>query len=298
MNFLDHEEQEGERWRSAFFSTFNTTLFYISSFGVILLLGMAFDVWGQIPKAQDDPETIEEAIARLIATHEAEPTSHTGDGEAIDVHRKNAVVDHPEGSILGDKFTNDDFVFQPLFEDITGYTKSTAGVTNGLGGFRLDTGSTINTLRYLRASGQYAHSYCRDDKRQTFQASVSLNSSADVLAYFGLGGFGLSGFPPGFGFKVSGGNLYATAVRWGDPDNIEVTELVTGITLTAKHFYRVQVMPEEGNAYYYVDGDLVATLAIGTNIDYDLLLFEANVKNTASAQKILSVSNIYISISR
>jgi hypothetical protein len=70
---------------------------------VILLLGIMTTVWGNLPKAQDDAETIEEAIARLIGVHEAEPTSHTGDGEAIDVHRKNEIIDHPAQSVVFDK---------------------------------------------------------------------------------------------------------------------------------------------------------------------------------------------------
>ncbi len=33
---------------------------------------MADPVWGLLQKAQDDPETIEEAIVRLIGEHEAD----------------------------------------------------------------------------------------------------------------------------------------------------------------------------------------------------------------------------------
>ena len=73
------------------------------AFLVILLLGIMTDVWGNLAKAQDEAETIEEAIVRLIGIHEAEPTSHTGDGEAIDVHRKNEIIDHPAQSVVLDK---------------------------------------------------------------------------------------------------------------------------------------------------------------------------------------------------
>lgn len=70
---------------------------------VVFCIGMTIPVWGQLNKSQDDAETIEEAIDRKIAEHNAEPTSHTADGEAIDVHRKNGIIDHPAGSVVGDK---------------------------------------------------------------------------------------------------------------------------------------------------------------------------------------------------
>ncbi len=289
---------ERQRDLSEFINFFERGIYIFLALCVIFCIGMAAEVWANLPKSQDDPETIEEAISRIIAEHNEDPTAHTGDGEAIDVHRKNDVVDHPEGSVLADKFTNDDIVFQPLFENVTPYTKSAAGVTSGLGGIRLDTGVTSNTVRYLSASGQFAHTYCRDNKRQTFQASVSISNTSNVTAYFGLGAWGLSSWPPGFGFKIQNGNLYASAVRWVDEDAVESTVLITGYTLTAKHFYRVQVTPAEGLAYYYVDSELVATIAIGTNTDYDLIMFEFYVKNTAAGQKILSVSNVYTSFQR
>ena len=64
---------------------------------------MAESVWGQLAKAQDDPETIEEAIARLIAEHETNAGAHTGAGEALETHKTQVIVDHPAGSIVEDK---------------------------------------------------------------------------------------------------------------------------------------------------------------------------------------------------
>lgn len=61
------------------------------------------NVWFNLPKAQDDPETIEEAIQRIVAEHNSAPEAHTGLGEALDVHRKNGILDHPAQSVVGDK---------------------------------------------------------------------------------------------------------------------------------------------------------------------------------------------------
>lgn len=64
---------------------------------------MADPVWGQLAKAQDNPETIEGAIVRLIAEHEADAGAHTGTGESLETHKTQETVDHPVGSIVADK---------------------------------------------------------------------------------------------------------------------------------------------------------------------------------------------------
>ena len=92
-----------ERDLDIFLKYLQTGAYIFFLYIVIFFIGMSVTVWGQLNKAQDDPETIEEAIVRLIAVHEAEPTSHTGDGESIDVHRKNDIIDHPKGSVVLDK---------------------------------------------------------------------------------------------------------------------------------------------------------------------------------------------------
>lgn len=278
-------------------NSFDRILFYLSSLGVIFLIGFMSTVWYNLPKSQNDPETIEEAINRIIAEHNAEPTAHSAPGEAIDIHRANGIIDHPEGSVLGDKFSNSDFIVAPLFENTSVYSKSATGLTFGLGGVRMDTSTTINTLRYLLASGQYSHAYVKENRLMTFQCSASISNDTNVIAYFGLGGFGLFGEPPGFGFKIHNGSLYAVTSYWDGVGFQETLEQILGVTVTTRHYYRIQVIPDEGIANYYIDQTLVATMSIPNNEDYGLAIFEMNVKNLAAAQKILSVSNIYVSIS-
>lgn len=65
---------------------------------------MALPLWGELQKSQDDPETIEEAIARIVAEHEADPTSHLGDGESLQAHKSAETIDHPAQSVVVDKF--------------------------------------------------------------------------------------------------------------------------------------------------------------------------------------------------
>lgn len=60
--------------------------------------------WSTLPRATDDNETIEEAIARLIADHEADPEAHLGEGESLSEHKASEVIDHLASSIVTDKY--------------------------------------------------------------------------------------------------------------------------------------------------------------------------------------------------
>lgn len=62
--------------------------------------------WGALPKAQDNAQTIDEAIGAAIVAHESDPTAHLGDGESLQQHKNNEVIDHPAFSIVPDKFSN------------------------------------------------------------------------------------------------------------------------------------------------------------------------------------------------
>ena len=62
-------------------------------------------VWGLLAKAQDNPQTIEQRIAEMIAQHEADPEAHMGPGESIENHRINNIIDHPQQSIVADKMS-------------------------------------------------------------------------------------------------------------------------------------------------------------------------------------------------
>lgn len=64
---------------------------------------MVLPLWGQLEKAQDDPQTIEEAMAAAIVAHEADPTAHLGAGESLEQHKKDSILDHPAESVVTDK---------------------------------------------------------------------------------------------------------------------------------------------------------------------------------------------------
>lgn len=78
-------------------------LLFTVFFGIVFFMDMP--PWGDLPKSQVDPQLITQAIDAAIAAHEADPTAHLGDGESLQQHKSNDVVDHPAMSIVPDKFS-------------------------------------------------------------------------------------------------------------------------------------------------------------------------------------------------
>lgn len=93
---------------------------------------MSIETWGLMPKSQIDNETIEEAIHRIVAEHEHDPTSHMGENEAIEAHRKSEIIDHLAGSVLSDKFSNQDFNIDFTFQSLDGLGTSGGADTDAM----------------------------------------------------------------------------------------------------------------------------------------------------------------------
>jgi hypothetical protein len=258
---------------------------------------MTLPLWGLLQRAQDDAQTIEEAIAEAIAAHEADPEAHLGDGESLQMHKAEDVIDHPQGSVLGDKYTNREFSIMPTFASVdNGYSVSSSGVNYSLAGLRFETGGTINTTKYIRASGQYSPAYFDGEKETTWQFTAKMIDTTSYTAYGLAGTDGNLEVGPGIGFKFINNALYAVEIYvdgFGDPH--EVTELITGVTLTDTHLYRVH-LDTDGTLKFYVDGTEVASWTATASEDYGLALFTFQLKNTASANKRAHFSGPYLSI--
>lgn len=83
---------------------------------------MSFTLWGLLSKAQDNPQTIDEAIADAIAVHNDDPTAHLGTGRSLEAHKTNEVLDHVAGSVLNDKMSMTEYSLIPNLRDNTFFT--------------------------------------------------------------------------------------------------------------------------------------------------------------------------------
>ncbi len=67
---------------------------------------MADPTWDELAKNQTDSQLITEYVTAAIIAHESDPTAHLGDGESLQQHKANDIIDHPALSIVPDKFSN------------------------------------------------------------------------------------------------------------------------------------------------------------------------------------------------
>ena len=252
--------------------------------------------WEQLPKNGTDNETIEGAISRLITAHNNDAIAHTAAGQSIDEHRKNDIIDHPAGSILGDKYTNREFTFSPTFESLDNYIKSSAGVLISIGGFNLQTGATANTERFLAAGGQYSGATYSDKKDSTFQFAFKHSGGSSWRAYGVAGSAGILEVAGGIGFKFVNGAVYAVQIVADiNGDTQEEAQLIAGVSSEQGHLYRVQQSVAENKIRYYIDATLVHEKTITEGFDTSLRHFEFSIKNLNNFNVNGIFSSVYVS---
>lgn len=220
---------------------------------------MADPVWGLLAKAQDDPQTIDEAIASAIAAHEASPEAHLGDGESLESHRANDVLDHPAGSGLADKWTMSEIEYSTNFENIDLF--STEGVVSPVfPGFAMNPTMT--------GSAHWSSLILPMEERNIF-----VNLAKAFLFQFAFNAdhfygnstvinFGWTYGPQeknGVGLEITGSNVrfYVTDDGGGSPAYLNwpsFTDIQTYVV-------RIQNVPDEGVIKVYINGELLGTLS-------------------------------------
>jgi len=223
---------------------------------------MANPVWGQLEKAQDDAETIEEAVARLIAEHEADAGAHTGTGESLETHKTQETVDHPAGSVVADKipdgqlelhqYSYSRYVTQIDLGALANDRYSGSGFGSSLYA-ELSTGAVANVWKYADTGGDEEYNLLGDDTMNpNFRFRLVPSRLTNMEIYFGIGDFQGDN---ALGFKMVDGDLKAV---WWDNDPLEHLEAIT-CDISEPHNYEVQVDSEVA-IYWLIDGIVVNTL--------------------------------------
>lgn len=214
---------------------------------------MTILTWEHLAKNQTDAETIEQAIIRIVAEHEADPTSHMGPGESIDVHRKNEILDHKAGSVLVDKDSMTEFVFRDFFHTLDYYEKSGEVSISNQNELILYIESGVvdlsKFLKYFTTPSPFLNSE-KDLLFQILGQGDLVNNNYNLK--FGLSiNYGESG--EFFGFERISGNLKAVVDLGVSP----VKSSTIDLNINIPHIYRVQYIAGEKKFYFYIDGNLV-----------------------------------------
>ena len=219
--------------------------------------------WGLLPKAQDDSTTISSAISAAIAAHNSDPDAHTAAGQALDLHRVNDVLDHPAGSVVGDKISNIEVVATSNFDGSAGwamhgnFVPAFANLIVAVYG-----NQSGNSYGYL-SSLSFAFNddgTVADNLLQIAFYYVYTYHTADIVV--GLGPTSTLVWPY-LVFKISSGNLTFRM-------NVAGTELASSpvaLSQWKQHVIRFQSSQADQKIYCYLDGDLVHTFDLSTPPD-------------------------------
>lgn len=251
-------------------------------------------LWGQMQKAQDDPETIEEAIARMIAEHEADPEAHLGEGESLSMHKHEDVIDHPAGSLLPDKWSRRDFIYTPNFESLGAYTVTSGTVTNTPGSINLVPGTgSGNTARLIAGSSLAVSSLTGNSLSiLQFQGMTGLTSKEG----YAVMGIRANNFNTGaVGFHIVGGDVYSYQRRYAGSATV-VENLLPTVPAGGGKMFRVEFDPVNSEIRYYYDGDLVDTQSILGSYNNGTGMFDFEAINTGGGAMGMRISNVFFSI--
>jgi hypothetical protein len=249
---------------------------------------MALVMWEFLRKSQFDNEKIEEAIARLIAAHNADESSHLEVGQSLQSHKASSIIDHLAASVVEDKLGDkqvtvsklydDKLVLRPTFESLDAWGQSAAGsgaaIFVSVGNCRLTcgSGSGDQTKVYI----EFPIGGVTKEKNPFFQCILDFSSdpTRQNVAVV-VGAFNPWSTTECFGFRwnASQSKMYCHVYAQGETTQYEVPDFDpdTAHTLRAE-------MSEGGDVIqYFVDGVIVQTFTdVGSELDTELVFCFAN----------------------
>ena len=244
--------------------------------------------WGMLQKSTVDDETIEEAIDRIVAAHNADAESHLGVGESLQSHKASEIIDHLASSIIQDKIADqsvgvsqlyrDKLLIQPSFESLDAWGQIMTGVDAGIlitpGACRVKTGYAVGSICTIYIEGIV--STVAYDKNPFFQATIDFSNAPegqDVAV--GVGDSDPWGATDFFGFRwdATTEKMYCYYVNDGAETNFEIVGYSSG----SRNFVRGEMSDNGDTIKFYLNGVLIKTFtSVGSEMDADIYFAYSN----------------------
>lgn len=221
---------------------------------------MALPLWGNLQKAQDDAEKIEEAIVRLIQAHNEDSEAHLSAGESLGAHKNEPVLEHPAGSVLADKWTMTEHDFTTLFETIDPFVTLGNVFVSFPGARILSSASGEGGRSRLKMPFESRNMTFFPQKSFLWQFVFNVETWNNGQAWFNFGFAGSDFGKSGVGLKViNNGATFYTSDRDGDNGD----ELAwPGFTDSSDTFLvRIQYIAGDDFVSFFANGVFVGTLA-------------------------------------
>lgn len=230
-----------------------------------ILIFMDGKVWGDLPKSQIDNQLIEEAIASAIEAHNNDPEAHMAEGQSIYIHRTNDIIDHPALSIVPDKFSGGDLVFNTSFQTIDGWALTGDVSLDDLNGVKLAVEYGVTNTSKMTGSKYVGGMFFDQSSDMYFETQTWFDfSNLHINSWLGF----LTGYQntnTGFGFQVRDGTLYSIVRRGGSTEE----ENLGTLDVNNPHFYSAFYDESEQLVYFYYDKVLVSTLEVPTGTNWE-----------------------------
>ena len=225
-------------------------------FLIIILFYMSVETWGLMPKSQIDNETVEEAIARLIATHEADPDAHLGSGESLENHRANEILDHLAGSVVDDKLSMSEISLKESFLDLIKLNKVGTVSNSNYPQIEFSASSALGRTASIYLPVVLVEDWVTFHHDWQCQFIARISDLPSVATWWAGEGFNGAVSNGGVGFVVVSGSLYAQENIGSNLQRV----LISGVDLSAGHIFRIQYLAGENVIKYFIDSTLVATI--------------------------------------
>ena len=275
---------------------------------------MAVETWGQLPKSQTDPETIEEAIQRYIQQHNEDETAHQGPGQSLDLHKSSDIIDHLIESVIRDKVAKFAISFDKLAGDrinvIDYYIDPNIWYWDCDEGGGIDP-EPFNTVIYTAPGtgnkisvelinwGPYFFNSTNGDI--VFQIGIIWRSKTYQEQYITVGSLiELAGC---FGFKVFDNALYsytdAYRMEGGEEKQEEKAEHILNIEVDKVYILRAHYKADEQKFYFYVNQQLKSIHNYYLWSDMTLeTLFQILIRSRSYLSKSIIVLDFFFSCPR
>jgi hypothetical protein len=256
---------------------------------------MALQVWGLLPKSQTSNETIEEAIARLIAEHESDEEAHLGVGDSLQSHKASEIIDHLARSIVTDKISANQLVFETCFENSSIFTLA------GTPSFSFP-GFSLTAAANGWANRESVMAECEP-------TGLNIDYTKDFISQFSF--FADIGSPGHFKFMLCGGSDLDEEAGVGLAINYNTayfffakTDGTSKTTLSWSTFdqlelyvVRFEYLAADQKVYFYVNNALIGSLSTPTGAsDYPLYAIFAHWRDDVNAGAV-TVSKLMLQLS-
>lgn len=250
------------------------------------------EVWGLLPKAQDDNQKIDEAITAAIAAHESDPDAHLGEGDSLQSHKASEIIDHVAGSIVADKMSDKDFYFSSCFENISLWNPTGSYTQTDFPGVRLSVDEGV--VNYSSISSSLAHLGIGffTGKSVFWQSTIRITGGTGFTATFGPRANVSQNPAFGFYFLWQDGYLYAKYILDGGSGSASLGSP----DVTLSHIYRIYYDGDLDVVYFFLDGVQKATFDLSSlPMDNDCYIGYSMKTIRAGDIKTMEIANVIFS---